>query len=122
MKIKAKLLAMLNQYIRMRELIKSTKQSHEALREEILATLPPNTANEWELEGWGRVTHHAPKDSAVVDLEKLKRHFPKAYLACVSTKPSEPRFCVYPTKDAYVAAWKEKSRDIQKVEINIPPN
>ena len=112
MKTKDKIISLLNKYIVVRELAKTHKAKQEAIRDEVVELLPPNTANEWDFNGWGRVTYIRPKDSFVVDLLKLKASYPEAFKACVGTAPNEPRFSIYPTKAAYLEAFKKESKRV----------
>ena len=108
MKAIKQITALLNRYLVMRDTESTAKKLKEGTRDQLLNLLPPNTANEWLIAGWGKVTYHRPKDSLTVDLERLELEYPKAYKACVSEQPNAPRFCVYPEKDAIVAAFKDK--------------
>lgn len=100
------IITQLNRYLQLREAESAAKAAKEDVRDAILELLPPNTANEWELTGWGRVSYKKPKDAVTVDLELLKKKFPKAYAACVSEKPSAARFCVYPETNTLIEALK----------------
>lgn len=112
MKTKDKILALLNKYLVVRELAKTHKAKQEAIRDEVIELLPPNTNNEWEFNGWGRVTYIQPQDSFAVDLLKLKAYYPEAFKDCVSKRPNEPRFNVYPTKAAYLGAFKKETKRV----------
>ena len=109
MKALKQIITQLTMYLRLREAEARAKEAKETTRDVVLNLLPPNTANEWEIPDWGSVSYKRPKDSLVVDLELLAKKYPKAYAACVSTKPNAPRFCVTPDTDTLVAALKNTS-------------
>lgn len=123
MKAKHKLIALLNKYLRVREMAKIYKAQQEETRDTIIALLPPNTTHEWTFDGWGRVTHQPPKNTVSVDVAKLLKYFPAAYDACVSSYPSEPRFCVYPIKQAYASAFAEiRGKGEHEIKAELTPN
>ena len=96
MKRPTQLIRWLDKYLVARETASQAKAAQEDARDHILAFLPKSEENEWDIAGWGKVTYHQPEDSLVVDLERLKAEFPKAYASCVRTRPNSPRFCVTP--------------------------
>lgn len=109
MKAIRQIITQLNMYLRLREAEARAKEAKEDTRDVILNLLPPTTTSEWEIPDWGAVSYKRPKDSLAVDLELLAKKYPKAYAACVSTKPNAPRFCVNPDTEALVAALKNTS-------------
>lgn len=119
MKAMKQIITLLNQYVKLRDDEKQAKKGKEATRDTLLNILPPNTANEWDIPHWGKVTYHRPQDSLAVDLARLELEYPKAYKACVSKEPNSPRFCVYPESEALVNALKGKVIDAKPRQASV---
>lgn len=104
-----KLITLLNDYVRYREIASSAETNKTKTRDAILALLPRRKAAEWDVKGWGTVTYKAPKDTLKVNLELLKANYPEAYAECVDEVPSTPRFLVHPQLQLAAATLRKES-------------
>lgn len=98
---------LLNCYLIAREHESTASKEKDRLRDEIVDALPPCRANEWTVPGWGNVTFHAPKDSLVIDVARLRAKFPAAYKACTRYEPNGQRLCVYPKKETIAHVFQK---------------